>query len=265
MDNRVDSRGDAPGNAQAERKRAAARAAMLEIPHEGVIGVGTGSTVDFFIAELASIRDRIEGAVSSSEASTAKLAAAGIRVFATGGIGGVHRHWTERPDVSADLAAIARTPTAVISAGAKSILDLPATVEALDSLGVPVIGLGTRAFPRFISPGDDSLGVSAFASNAAEAAAICAAHWAFAPHGGTVIANPPPAEWEIPAHEVETIIAASMLDAAREGIHGAAVTPFLLDRVQRATGGRTVAVNVAVLESNARVGAEVALRMAELR
>jgi pseudouridine-5'-phosphate glycosidase len=177
----------------------------------------------------------------------------------------VHRHWTERPDVSADLAAIARTPTAVISAGAKSILDLPATVEALDSLGVPVIGLGTRAFPRFISPGDDSLGVSAFASNAAEAAAICAAHWAFAPHGGTIIANPPPAEWAIPAHEVETIIAASMLDAAREGIHGAAVTPFLLDRVQRATGGRTVAVNVAVLESNARVGAEVAQRMAELR
>jgi pseudouridine-5'-phosphate glycosidase len=198
-------------------------------------------------------------------ATLSACASAGIRVFATGGIGGVHRHWTERPDIRADLAAIARTPTAVISAGAKSILDLPATVEALDSLGVPVIGLGTRAFPRFISPGDDSLGVSAFASNAAEAAAICTAHWAFAPHGGTIIANPPPAEWAIPAHEVESIIAASMLDAAREGIRGAAVTPFLLDRVQRATGGRTVAVNVAVLESNARVGAEVALRMAELR
>jgi len=197
-------------------------------------------------------------------ATLAACAAANIRVFATGGIGGVHRGWTDRPDVSADLAALARTPTAVVSAGAKSILDLPATVEALDSLGVPVIGLGTRVFPRFISQGDDSLGVSAHARDAAEVAAICAAHWQFAPRVGALIANPPPAQWAIPAQEVETTIAAALIEATRAGIRGAAVTPFLLDRVQRATAGRTVGVNVAVLESNARVGAAIAVELASM-
>jgi len=198
-------------------------------------------------------------------ATLAACATANIRVFATGGIGGVHRGWTDRPDVSADLAALARTPTAVVSAGAKSILDLPATVEALDSLGVPVIGLGTRVFPRFISQGNDSLGVSAHAHDAAEVAAICAAHWLFAPHVGALIANPPPAAWAIPADEVETTIAAALIEANHAGIRGAAVTPFLLDRVQRATAGRTVGVNVAVLESNARVGAAIAVELAAIR
>lgn len=196
-------------------------------------------------------------------ATLAACAVAGIRVFATGGIGGVHRGWTDRPDVSADLAAIARTPAAVVSAGAKSILDLPATVEALDSLGVPVVGLGTSAFPRFTSAGDPSLGVSATARDAAEAARICRAHWAFAPACGVLVANPPPPRWAIPAEEVESAIAAAVADAARQGIRGAAITPFLLDRVQRATGGRTVAANVAVLESNARAGAALAAELAK--
>jgi pseudouridine-5'-phosphate glycosidase len=194
-------------------------------------------------------------------ATLAACTAAGIRVFATGGIGGVHRHWTDRPDVSADLAALARARVAVISAGAKSILDLPATVEALDSLGVPVVGLGTRAFPRFISRGDESLGVSAVAADAREAAAICRAHWTFA-NGGVLVANPPAERWAIPNDEVETTIAAAMLEAVREGVRGAAVTPFLLDRVQRATAGRTVSANVAVLEGNARIGAELARALA---
>lgn len=191
-------------------------------------------------------------------ATLAACGAAGIRTFATGGIGGVHRGWTDRPDVSADLAMLARTPVAVISAGAKSILDLPATVEALDSLGVPVVGLGTAHFPRFISPGDASLGVSAQATDAREAARICAAHWAFAPTVGVLVANPPPAHAAIPSAEVESVIDAAMAEAVRSGIRGQAITPFLLDRVQRATGGRTVATNVAVLASNARVGAELA-------
>ncbi len=194
-------------------------------------------------------------------ATLAACTAAGIRVFATGGIGGVHRHWTDRPDVSADLAALARAKVAVISAGAKSILDLPATVEALDSLGVPVVGLGTRAFPRFISRGDESLGVSAVAADAREAAAICRAHWNFA-DGGVLVANPPAERWAIPNDEVESTIAAAMLDAVREGVRGAAVTPYLLDRVQRATAGRTVSANVAVLEGNARIGAELARALA---
>ena len=194
-------------------------------------------------------------------ATLAACQATGIRVFATGGIGGVHRHWTERPDISADLAALARAPVAVISAGAKSILDLPATVEALDALGVPVLGLGTRHFPRFFSRGDASLGVSCSAADAREAAAVCRAHWQFA-GTGVLVANPPPERWAIPNDEVESMIAAAMLEAVREGIRGAAVTPFLLDRVQRATGGRTVAANVAVLEGNARAGAALARELA---
>jgi pseudouridine-5'-phosphate glycosidase len=194
-------------------------------------------------------------------ATLAACEASGIRVFATGGIGGVHRHWTDRPDISADLAALARAPVAVISAGAKSILDLPATVEALDALGVPVLGLGTHHFPRFFSRGDSSLGVSCSAKDAREAAAICRAHWQFT-GTGVLVANPPPERWALPTDEVESMIAAAMLEAVREGIRGAAVTPFLLDRVQRATGGRTVAANVAVLESNARTGAALARELA---
>ncbi len=191
-------------------------------------------------------------------ATLAACGAAGIRVFATGGIGGVHRGWTDRPDVSADLAMLARTPVAVISAGAKSILDLPATVEALDALGIPVVGLGTAHFPRFLSPGDESLGVSARAADAAEVARICQAHWAFAPSVGVLVANPPPAGAAIPAAEIESVIEAAMAEAVLTGVRGAAITPFLLERVQRATGGRTVATNVAVLAANARAGAEVA-------
>jgi pseudouridine-5'-phosphate glycosidase len=185
-------------------------------------------------------------------------AIAGIRVFATGGIGGVHRGWTERPDVSADLSALARAPVAVVSAGAKSILDLPATVEALDALGVPVVGLGTDRFPRFISPGDASLGVSAVAADAREAARLCAAHWRFNPSTGLLVANPPPAAHAIPASEMESVIARAVEEADRRGIRGAAITPFLLDAVQRATGGRATAANVAVLVANAHAGAEIA-------
>ena len=185
-------------------------------------------------------------------------ALAGIRIFATGGIGGVHRGWTERPDVSADLSALARAPVAVVSAGAKSILDLPATVEALDALGVPVVGLGTDRFPRFISPGDASLGVSAVAADAREAARLCAAHWRFNPSTGLLVANPPPAAHAIPASEMESVIARAVEEADRRGIRGAAITPFLLDAVQRATGGRATAANVAVLVANARAGAEIA-------
>lgn len=185
-------------------------------------------------------------------------ALAGIRVFATGGIGGVHRGWTERPDVSADLMAMARAPVAVVSAGAKSILDLPATVEALDALGVPVVGLGTDRFPRFISPGDASLGVSAVAADAREAARLCAAHWRFMPSTGVLVANPPPDRQAIPADEMESVVAHAVADAARQGIRGAAITPFLLAAVQQATGGRATAANVAVLAANARAGAGIA-------
>jgi len=219
-------------------------------------------------ARKLSARDLGPAAVQRANGGTTVAAtvtacrAAGIRVFATGGIGGVHRGWSDRPDVSADLAAMARAPVAVVSAGAKSILDLPATVEALDSLGVPVIGLGTDRFPRFISEGDASLGVSASARDAAEAARMCAAHWALSPAVGVLVANPPPARWALPAGEVESVIDRATREAEAAGVRGAAITPFLLDRLQRATAGRTLATNVAVLESNARAGAALAAALA---
>jgi pseudouridine-5'-phosphate glycosidase len=194
-------------------------------------------------------------------ATLAACALAGIRVFATGGIGGVHRGWTQRPDVSADLAALARTPTAVISAGAKSILDLPATVEALDALGVPVLGVGTPWFPRFLSEGAAPLRVSATVRDAAEAAAACRAHWSFAPACGVLVANPPPAAHAIPTAQIEAVIEAALAEAHRAGIAGPETTPFLLDRVQRATAGRSVDANIAVLADNARLGAELAAHL----
>ncbi|MFM1936190.1 MAG: hypothetical protein RI990_1149 [Planctomycetota bacterium] len=219
-------------------------------------------------ARKLSARDLGPAAVQRANGGTTVAAtvtacrAAGVRVFATGGIGGVHRGWSERPDVSADLAAMARSPVAVVSAGAKSILDLPATVEALDSLGVPVIGLGTDRFPRFISDGDASLGVSATARDAAEAARMCMAHWAFSPSVGVLVANPPPARWAIPSDEVESVIARATHEAEAAGVRGPSITPFLLDRLQLATEGRTLGTNVAVLESNARAGAALATALA---
>lgn len=190
---------------------------------------------------------------------------AGIRVFATGGIGGVHRGWTARPDISADLRALACTPTAVVSAGAKAILDLPATVEALDTLGVPVLGVGTRWFPRFTSCGDDRLPVHATVSDAAAAAAACAAHWAFNPACGALVVNPPPDGFAIPGADLEHAVRAAEEDAARQGIRGEAVTPHLLAHIARATAGMSVQANLAVLAANAVLAGHLAVELAKLQ
>ena len=162
------------------------------------------------------------------------------------------------PALPANLALSLLLDATVRAAGA-----VPATVGMLD--GTLHVGLDRAQLERLgrderarkLSTRD--LGAAA---DAREAAAICAAHWQFAPAGGVLVANPPPERWAIPNAEVEATIAAAMLDAVREGVRGAAVTPFLLDRVQRATGGRTVAANVAVLEGNARAGAEIARALA---
>ena len=209
--------------------------------HAGVTPDMLGRLAEDTDARKLSARDLGPAAAQRASGGTTvagtlvAAAIAGIRVFATGGIGGVHRGWTERPDVSADLSALARAPVAVVSAGAKSILDLPATVEALDALGV-----------------------SAVAADAREAARLCAAHWRFNPSTGLLVANPPPAAHAIPASEMESVIARAVEEADRRGIRGAAITPFLLDAVQRATGGRATAANVAVLVANAHAGAEIA-------
>jgi len=182
---------------------------------------------------------------------------AGIRVFATGGIGGVHRGAETSFDVSADLQELARTPVAVVCAGAKAILDLAKTLEVLETLGVPVIGYGCDDLPAFYSRAS-GLAVPLRRDSAAEIAAVMAAKWALGLGGGLVIANPIPAEAEIPAARIAAHIEAALAEAAQQGVQGKAVTPFLLARLEALTGGASLEANVALVLNNARVAAEIA-------
>ena len=183
----------------------------------------------------------------------AKLA--GIDLFATGGIGGVHRG--QPFDISADLQELARSPVAVVCAGAKAILDLPKTLEVLETLGVPVIGYGSDTLPAFYSR-DSGLGVPARCDTPQEVAAVMAAKWALGLGGGLIVANPIPVEDEIPAAAMEAKIAQAQEDARAEGIEGKAVTPFLLGRLEALTGGASLTANVALVRNNARLAAAVA-------
>jgi pseudouridine-5'-phosphate glycosidase len=193
-------------------------------------------------------------------AATVHLAhRAGIGVMSTGGIGGVHRGHPF--DVSADLAELARTPITVTCAGAKAILDLPLTMEWLETAGVTVVGYGTDELPAFYSR-SSGLPVDARADTPAEVAAIVRARRAVDIPGAVVVGVPVPAEHEIPAAEVEQAIAEALEAAGRAGIRGHAVTPFLLERVAESTGGRARRANTALLERSARVGGEVAVALA---
>ena len=185
---------------------------------------------------------------------------AGIRVFATGGIGGVHRGAERTMDISADLTELARTPVCVVCAGAKSILDLPRTLEYLETQGVPVLGYGTDRFPAFYTP-DSGLPVPVRVDSAAEAAAVAARHWALG-GGGLVVAVPIPAAHALDDASIAGITAAAVTEAERAGITGAAWTPFVLDQVRERSGGRSVAANVALVLNNARIAAAIAQAMA---
>jgi pseudouridine-5'-phosphate glycosidase len=191
-------------------------------------------------------------------------ALAGIAVFATGGIGGVHRGGESSLDISADLEELARTPVAVVCAGAKAILDLPRTLEYLETRGVPVIGFGTDAFPAFYTR-DSGLAVDRRADSAAEVAAIMAAARRLGLGGGLLVANPIPEAHALPRATVEAAIATALADAERDGIRGKAVTPFLLARLEAITGGASLAANIELVASNARVGAAIAVAAAALR
>ncbi len=180
---------------------------------------------------------------------------AGIRVFATGGIGGVHRG--DADDVSADLPELASTPVAVVCAGAKSILDLPRTLEYLETAGVPVLGYQTDTFPAFYAV-SSGLPVDARVETPEEAAAMISARWALGLEGGVLIAVPPPADLALPSDEMEAAIAEALHAAEEAGVRGKALTPFLLARVGETTAGRSLAVNIALLEQNARVAARLA-------
>jgi len=199
------------------------------------------------------------GAPGSTTVAATLFAAhhAGIGVFATGGIGGVHRGASETGDVSADLGALARFPVAVVCAGAKAILDLPRTVEWLETVGVPVYGLGTDEFPAFYRRRSGLPVDRAFLDVASLAVAV-RAHRALGLGTGVLVANPIPEGDELPAELYERALAAALAAAEREGVRGRAVTPFLLERMRAVTGGESVRANLALLRHNARVAAALA-------
>lgn len=182
----------------------------------------------------------------------------GIEVFATGGIGGVHRG--KGDDVSADLQELAQTPVIVVCAGAKAILDLPSTLEYLETHGVTVVGYGTDEFPAFYSR-RSGLAVDVRCDTAAEVAAIWRARQALALPGGLLVTVPIPAEMEIPAHEIEPAIAQAVAEADARGLRSAEVTPFLLTRLAELTGERSLRANLALLRNNAAVAAEIAVAL----
>jgi pseudouridine-5'-phosphate glycosidase len=196
---------------------------------------------------------------STTVAATMAVAhAAGIAVFATGGIGGVHRNVVETHDVSADVYALARVPIAVVSAGAKAILDLPRTVEMLETLGVPVIGLGTDEFPAFYRR-SSGLRVDARVDTIEALAAAVRTHWSLGFGTGVLVANPVPEADELPADVHDHALTAAL--AQGRGVAGRDVTPFLLDRLRELTGGASVRTNVALLRHNARVAARLAIAL----
>lgn len=185
-----------------------------------------------------------------------------IQCFATGGIGGVHRNWQHLPDISADLRQIAQTRVCVVCSGAKSILDLHATLEALETLGVPVIGYRTDLFPQFFIAGDDSLRLSHRVDDAHGAADICVAHWnALQSRSGILLCNPPPAQFALDARAIESIIQAAENIATERGIAGAGRTPFLLSEIARLTHHRSLDANIALLLDNARLAAALACEL----
>lgn len=200
---------------------------------------------------------------ATTVASTSRIAAlAGIRVFATGGIGGAHREAQSTFDVSADLHELAVSNVAVVTAGAKAILDLALTLETLETLGVPVVGFATERFPSFYSR-DSGLPVPFTARDAGEVAAIMAAKWEMGLNGGLVIANPIPARYEIPAAEIDPVIREAVRAAEEQGIKGKDVTPFLLARLADKTAGRSLAANIELVRNNAAVAASIAVAYAE--
>ncbi|MGE4221228.1 MAG: pseudouridine-5'-phosphate glycosidase [Alphaproteobacteria bacterium] len=251
--------------------RAAGAVPALIAIAEGRIRVGAGDTLLERLAaapEVAKV-SRADlapvlaggGLGATTVAGTMICAAlAGIRVFATGGIGGVHRDAQATMDVSADLHELARTPVAVVCSGAKSILDLPATLEVLETLGVPVIGYGTDRFPAFYQQATD-LPLRARADGPAEAAAMLAAQRQLG-MGGALVAVPVPAAHALPTETVETWTKLAVHEAATAGIRGGALTPYLLRRVAALSGGQTLGANRALLVNNARVAGEIAAALA---
>ena len=205
------------------------------------------------------------GGLGATTVAATMIAAhlAGIRVLVTGGIGGVHRGAERTFDVSADLAELARTPMAVVCAGAKSILDLGLTLEVLETQGVPVIGYRTDRFPAFFTR-DSGLPVDFRLDTPEALARVLVTQWSLGYPGGAVVANPIPEAAAMPREEIDGVIASALAEAEGRGVSGKEVTPFLLNRIQVLTGGRSLAANVALVKHNAVVGTQLAVALAAL-
>lgn len=201
---------------------------------------------------------------ATTVAATMRLASlAGIRVFVTGGLGGVHRGAQKTFDTSADLTEMSTTDVAVVSAGVKSILDIGLTLEMLETLCVPVLAYRTDDFPAFFSR---SSGHEAplRADSAREIANVMAAKWGLGIAGGIAVVNPIPSEDEIPANEIDGIIDQAITDMEAAAIHGKEATPYLLGRIVEITGGASLTANIALVNNNARLGTQVAIEYAAL-
>lgn len=203
------------------------------------------------------VASKVDGATTVA-ASIALASLGGVSVFSTGGIGGVHRGMPL--DESADLLELSRTQGVCVCAGAKSILDLPATWERLETLGIPVVGYRTDELPGFFTA-STGIRLTARADSAAQIADMFNAHVALGRPQALLVVNPPPAEHALERATVDAAVKQAMAEATRAGIHGAALTPFLLDSVVKSTGGSSLPANLALLEANASVAAQVAAAM----
>lgn len=188
---------------------------------------------------------------------------ADIRVFVTGGIGGVHRGAQTSFDISADLQELAHTSVAVVCAGAKSILDLPLTLEYLETHGVPVVSFGQAQFPAFFTR-ESGLNADFQLDSAAELADFIRAKWQLGLNGGVVVANPVPEAEAMPKTEIDAMTEQALREAEAQGINGKAVTPFLLSRIKQLSGGRSLETNIALVKNNAVLGAELAANLAQV-
>jgi pseudouridylate synthase len=240
---------------------------VIGLDSEQLQAIATHSSVaKVNLANLAAVLAG-QGWGATTVAATLHLARrAGLKVFATGGIGGVHRgapnSYEASFDVSADLTALARYPLVTVCAGAKAILDLPKTLEVLETLGVPVVGYQTGELPAFYSR-SSGLKLDLHVNTAAEVAAIARTHWQLGFQTAVLVVAPIPAEAEIPAAEINQFIDAALREAAQQHITGKAVTPFLLSRIAEQTQGRALQANIALLRNNAQIAGEIAQALAE--
>jgi pseudouridine-5'-phosphate glycosidase len=221
--------------------------------------VGTAQNISKASLRDLSVLLARKGNGATTVSSTAYLAAqVGIKVFATGGIGGVHRGWETTMDISPDLPALASTPLVTVCAGAKSVLDLPATLEWLETHGVPVLGYRTDRFPAFHTPvADPPLPVDARVDTGAEVAKIYHMRLKLGQTGAVLVCAPVPAQFALSNSEIKEAIEGALQVAKEKGITGREVTPFLLSNLAQATHGRSISANRALLENNAGIAADI--------